>query len=38
MTKLIIAFRKFANMPKHLEFGNESSVFSNKGSAIDTSS
>jgi len=25
-------------MPKDLEFGNESSFFSNKGSAIDTSS
>jgi len=38
MTKLIIAFRNFANIPKNLEFGNESSLFSNKGSAIDTSS
>ena len=38
MTKLIVAFRNFANMPKNLEFGNESSLFGNRGSAIDISS
>jgi hypothetical protein len=38
MTKLIIAFRNFANMPKNLEYGIEYNLFSNIGSVINTSS